>query len=238
MKNDNPLRISVVMAVWNAERYLEEALASIAAQTCPPAEVLLVDGGSTDGTPAIASRFEWVRFLPQRDRGLSDAWNTGVQTSSGDAIAFLDSDDRWVADKLRLQAEHLALHPEADAVIGKVHFFLQEGEAPPPGFRTSLLEGSYLAAMPGTTLLRRAAFDRVGDFDVGLNVATDIEWFARARDRGLRMDPLQEVLLHKRVHGGNLSYTSARSDNYERDLLRAIHRLRVERRRPPGGDGS
>src|SRR5690606_34292957 len=101
------MRISVVMAVKNAARYLRTALDSITAQTFAPAEVVLVDGASTDETAAIVSAYPIVRLIQETGRGYASAWNDGIRAAVGTHIAFLDSDDRWVPDKLQQQVDAL-----------------------------------------------------------------------------------------------------------------------------------
>ena len=129
------MNVSVVMAVRDGERYLAEALASVRAQTVAPLEVLLVDGGSTDATRAIAER-HGARVIDQGGDTLADAYNTGIRAARGDAVAFLSHDDLWMPRKLELQLAALA---DAEACVCHAEFFL-DGE-PPPGFRPELLDG-------------------------------------------------------------------------------------------------
>ena len=99
---------SVVMPMYNVEKYVRQAIASVLAQTYQHFELLCVDDGSTDGTLAIAASFAdpRIRIISQENRGLSGARNTGINNSSGLYVAFLDSDDYWDMDKLRSHLEH------------------------------------------------------------------------------------------------------------------------------------
>ena len=89
--------VSVIMPVFNAERFVAQALASVAAQTYSPVELLVVDGGSTDGTEALVQAYAAahgpVRWLRQTGSGLAAAWNSGLAAATGEWVAFLDSDD-------------------------------------------------------------------------------------------------------------------------------------------------
>lgn len=223
-------RVSVVIAARNAEAFLGEALASVRAQTWHDLEVLVVDGHSTDRTAAIARAFPGVRCLPQQGRGFAAAWNQGVREARGEWIAFLDSDDRWLPDKLRWQAGHLESNPGALAVVGHVRFFVT-GEAP-RHFRPELLAHSHVAYMPGALLARRELFQLVGDFPTEWRIASDVDWFARAKDAGVTIGVVPEVVLEKRVHQTNLSYTGAAepSNLARREILDVLRRSAARQR--------
>src|SRR5690348_16456087 len=110
-------RVSIVMGTLDAGRFLATALASIREQTFDDVEIVIVDGGSTDDTRAIAEEYD-ARVLHQRGEGLFEAWNEGVAAARGELIGFLDSDDRWDPPKLEAQVRVLDERPEIDYVIG------------------------------------------------------------------------------------------------------------------------
>jgi len=120
--------ISVVIPAYDGSAYLSEAIESILAQTAPPGEIIVVDDGSSDGTIEPASRYP-VRVLRTPHRGIGPARNRGVGASSGELIAFLDSDDLWTPRKLELQTAALAAEA-ADIVFGHQEEFVSP-EAPP-----------------------------------------------------------------------------------------------------------
>ena len=231
-----PPSISVVMAVKNAGRYLRDALDSIYVQTFAPSEVILVDGGSTDDTLHVANSYTRVRLIEESGRGYASAWNDGIRAATGDWIAFLDSDDRWVPDKLRLQIAAAALDPTAMCIIGHVQFFADEGQTLPSGFRAQLLDHSHVAYMPGAMLVRRALFDDVGYFDPAWTIANDIDWFAELKDRQTRIAILPDVLIHKRVHADNLSYLASRSPVINAEMIRVLRRSIHRQRHPAKAD--
>lgn len=197
--------VSVVVPTKNAARYLGEALDSVRAQTYERWEAVLVDGGSTDATLDIADGYDGVRCIRQSGAGLADAWNCGVAEARGGLMAFLDSDDRWEPEKLSAQVEVLAGDRGVDGAITRMRFFLEPGCAAPPGFRPELLATDHVAHMPSAILARRDVFDRIGTFDTRWAVSPDIDWFARLKDAGLRIEVVPKVLVHKRVHDANLS---------------------------------
>ncbi len=118
--------VSVVAIFLNAERFLEEGIQSVLAQTWPRWELLLVDDGSTDAASAIARRYaerdpERVRYLEHpghRNLGMSASRNLGLQHAQGKYLALLDADDVWLPEKLERQVTILEAHPEAALLIG------------------------------------------------------------------------------------------------------------------------
>ena len=224
--------VSIVMAVRNGERFLPRALDSIAAQSFTDYEVIVIDGNSTDDSVNIARRYSRIRCIQQTGSGFMSAWNQGIKLSASPFIAFLDSDDFWSPDKLRAQILYFSEHPQTDYVIGRVRFFLQDGIKPPPGFRPMLLEGSHLAYTPGTSLIRREVFSNFGLFEDRWTIASDLVWFAKLKEFGIKVGVVDDVLLHKCVHGGNLSYTTPK-ETYQRELTRFLKES-LDRRKTTG----
>src|SRR2546430_979121 len=111
--------VSVIMPAFNAERHIVESIQSVLSQTLPDWELVVVDDGSTDNTAEILRTFvsadARIKYVYQPNGRLGKARNTGFQHSSGGLIAFLDSDDLWLPEKLELQVTALAEH-DADIV--------------------------------------------------------------------------------------------------------------------------
>src|SRR5581483_306102 len=102
------MKISVVMAAFNAERYVAAAIESILAQTRKADEIIVIDDGSTDRTFEVLTRYEDnITLLRQDNTGPAIALNRAISAASGDMLAFLDADDLWAEEKLSLQAHNL-----------------------------------------------------------------------------------------------------------------------------------
>jgi glycosyltransferase involved in cell wall biosynthesis len=215
--------VSVIMAVRNGERFIAQALESVVSQTYGDWEIVVVDGSSADRSVEIASSYPRIRCLTQAGRtGFAGAWNEGIAAADGSLICFLDSDDLWEPNKLERQVEVLRRRPEVDYVITRVQFLAEPGVPLPPGFKPELLESDHVAHMPSAVMIRRVALDDVGPFRTDLEIANDIDWFARAKDRSLTLATVPEVLVRKRLHDRNLSYTKAERLNDEvLELLRS-----------------
>ena len=207
------------MAVRDGERYLAEALASVRAQTVAPLEIVLVDGGSTDATREIAER-GGARVIQQRGDTLADAYNTGIEASRGDVVAFLSHDDLW--DAAQARARQLKRLADAGACVCHAEFFL-DGE-PPPGFRPELLRHARPVRIMEALAARRSLFDRVGGLRAEVSPADDVDWFARVQDAGVEVAVLPQTLLRKRVHAGSTAHTQPAP-------LTQLLRTSIERRR-------
>jgi len=212
--------VSVIIAVKDGEAHLAEALRSVVEQAYPRLEPIVIDGNSADRSLEIARSFDGVRCIQQSGSGLAGAWNQAIEASTGELIAFLDSDDRWLPGKLEAQVELLAKRPEVAGAIALARFSLFPGSAAPPGFRPENLTGEHPAPMPGTLLVRREVFDQVGLFDPDYVVAMDVDWFARVKDAGLELATLPRLVLEKRFHETNLSHTDP--ERYRLEMLRAF----------------
>ncbi len=200
--------VSVIVAIKNSERFLSQALASIVAQSFKNYEIIVVDGDSRDNGPAIARSYPRTVCIPQNGTGFAHAWNVGFAASRGRFITFLDSDDLWTPDKLKSQLAMFQRNPVTEYVFGRIEFFLEPGTSLPKGFRSTALVGSLLGHMTGAAMIRRDVMERMGPFEVRWQIAGDIAWFSLLRDSSI-LGIVDEVLLRKRLHEGNLSHTTA-----------------------------
>jgi len=221
--------VSVVMAIRNAERYLTSALDSILAQTFQEFEIIVVDGASTDESLRIAKSYPAVTCISQIGTGFANAWSQGIEVARAPLVSFLDGDDVWAPEKLALQVGYLKDHPNKGYVFGRVEFFTSPGEVLPPGFKPSLMNGSHLAYMPGTSMFRRSVFDLIGLFESRWQIVSDIAWFHKLREAAIDAGFIDRVVLRKRVHSRNLSY-STEWDIYRRELFSLLKSSLDERR--------
>lgn len=226
--------ISVIIPAYNAARYLGEALASVRAQTLQPAEVIVVDNGSTDATAEIAAS-HGVRCEHEPRRGSANARNRGVDVSSGELLAILDADDLWTPQKLEWQSAALAADPGLEAVYGLMEHFISPDLPAEEAAAIHCPPGTAPARMPTLMLIRRAAFHRVGPFSPEMTLADVAEWQARAESTGLRHAIVPHVVMRRRLHADNMGRRNAalRTDyvkliKQKLDRERAAARLRGE----------
>lgn len=226
--------VSVIIPVYNYERYLGEALESVLSQTYKHLEVIVVDDGSTDRSAEVAKSFtdKGVTYCYQDNAGIGPARNQGVELAQGEFLAFLDADDRWPEEKTELQLRAFENDPALEMVFGQA-VQLQNG----PEWEAGVKDGKLPAAgmvpgiIPGTLFIRREAFDRVGKFSGGLKVGEFIDWYARAVELKVRSLVLPDLLLWRRIHDSNTGVRERQSrSDYARVLKAALDRKRAEGR--------
>jgi glycosyltransferase involved in cell wall biosynthesis len=223
--------ISVLIPVRDGAAYLAEAIGSALSQSHRPTEVIVVDDGSQDDTGEVAARFgSEIVYLRQAPLGSGAARNRAVEASSGDLLAFLDADDVFLPRRLERQVQVLIQDPSVEAVFGRVTEFI-EGDLPThadAALRHPMSDvPSHLAT---AMLIRRAAFERVGRFEIDQDVNVTVEWYARAQDAGLRSVMLDDLVLRRRLHAANIGMTRWDAGH---ELVR-IARESIERRRADG----
>ena len=197
--------ISVVIPVYNGEAFLAEAVASVLSQAEAILEIIIVDDGSTDGTPAIAQGFgPPVRYLRQENQGPAAARNHGVRLAQGDIIGFLDADDVWCAGMLAEQLAVMTAKPECDVVKGLTQFIHEvTGEDGSTGYQPKG-EPLIFWNLSGT-LYRRSVFDRVGLLNEAMRFGEDFDWVNRSREQGVGTEVLDRVVQLHRRHDGNMT---------------------------------
>lgn len=226
---DSRVQVGVVLPVFNGEAHLQEALESIAAQTLQPCDVVAVDDGSSDGSMKLLDAFG-ARIVRTDRLGQALARDRGIAEVSGDLIAFLDQDDRWLPDKLDRQVALLTAEPGLSFVGALSTVFLEARTARPPWWKplwdTGRPEPSLL---PSATLYRRMAFDKVGGFaSAAVKISEDLAWTARAQDFGLRRALVEEVLVQRRIHGDNTSRDAlVRVDEHFSIIRESLNRKRA-----------
>ncbi len=216
--------VSVILPVYNGEKYIECALNSVFSQESIH-EVIVVDDGSTDLTLAILEQFkDRVRVLKQIRQGAAAARNLGVSTATGEYIAFLDADDIWTPKKIAKQLIVLNSDPSTEMVFGHVEEFSDlDSKGTLPKAR-----GIMPGLSPITLLIRREVFEKVGNFATNWTRGEFIDWHARATERGIRGKVLPDILARRRVHESNSGHCEAseRTD-YARIVGAALQRRRA-----------
>lgn len=224
--------VGVIIRVRNAEPYVAEALASVLEQTQPPAEVVIVDGGSTDGSMnALAPFADRIRVVSQARDGLGGAAQDGIDATDQPIIAFQDADDIWPPDRLRAMLQALEAHPGWGGVMGRVEHFVSPDVPPERAGSFALPVGPQPGAGLPSLVLRREALDRAGGFREGLWAGEYMEWQDRATHAGVQIGHVDTLCLRRRVHLSNFT----RSESSRRGYLQALQVVLARRRadQPP-----
>ena len=170
-----------------------------------------------------------MRYVYQQNQGVAVARNAAISAARGELLAFLDADDLWTRDKLLVQVAHLLEHPDIGYVLAHMCVFLEPGTSWPASLNRAHYEQNPTGYLPSTLLARREAFGRVGGFDASLRHGSDSDWFLRARDAGVAMAVVPEILLERRLHGANMTRNA---EAYKRSLLPALRASLLRRRQP------
>lgn len=232
MSEGNPL-VSVVIPVYNGARFLRAALESVFAQTYRPIQVIVVDDGSIDESGPIAQSFPDVHYIRQENKGVAAARNAGIEAARGEFFAFLDQDDLWTPDKLKIQVDHLLKNPDLGYTLTQQQYFLEPGTPLPTWFKKDLLATVHAGWVLGTLLVRRTTFEQVGNFATVYTAANDSDWFFRAKAAEIPMAVIPELLLLKRVHEAN---DSGRAKEILSELLKVV-KISLDRQRATRTEG-
>ncbi len=218
-------RISVIIPVYNGESFIAQAIQSVLDQEYPAHEIIVIDDGSTDNTPAVLERFR-DKIITRRtsNLGVSNARNAGLEIAVGDYIAFLDADDVWFKNKLKKQVEAIRKYPEAGFICSdfavryrdmggrmRLHFSILRNkremnfDSPLKNspFRL-LVEENFIGTGSCATVKRSVALE-AGFFKMEYNRCEEFDYFLRC---ALLTDfiVLSDVLFYKRTHSSNLSH--------------------------------
>ncbi|WP_119462690.1 glycosyltransferase family 2 protein [Rhodospirillaceae bacterium SYSU D60014] len=196
-------KVTLITVALNARPTLERTIASVQGQSFPGFEHVVVDGGSTDGTTELLK--ERLRpcdyWISEADRGISDAFNKGIALAGGDYVQIINADDWLSPEQVSVAVQGLE-ETRADFVFGDLIFyrsdrpiFLYLGD---PDYRTTIHNRMPALNHP-TVLVRRAAFERIGLFDLRYRCAMDYDWFLRlhvAGGRGVHLPGLIGHMTH------------------------------------------
>lgn len=214
--------VSVLTAAYNSERFLAEALRSLFAQDYEPIESIVIDDGSTDGTPVVAREFPEVTYLRQENAGPAAARNAGLAVATGEFAAILDADDVLPPNKLSVQVGHLLEHPEVACVLGR-----QEWIDPPAWLTRDAVYGELDGIPLPSAVFRKDVLDELGGFDPSFRTGEDMDLLVRMREAGHQIVVMPDLVLYRRFHGSNLTHVGRPVTN---PLLRSL-RSKLERER-------
>ena len=230
--------VSVVMSVYNCQRYLAEAVESILAQTLRQFEFIIIDDGSTDGSGAMlkeyAERDPRVRLVSRANKGLTKSLNEGIALSRGRYIARMDADDVALPERFAEQVRWLDEHPDYAAVGSDVQQIDGDGN-PLPGpeiplahelIEKDLLQGKGGALRHPALMVRREVLVAINGYEERYITAQDLDLYLRIGERG-KLANLPKVLLRYRIHPESVNFAKRfRQDQDVHDILASAYRRR------------
>jgi len=206
------VRVSVIIPTYNRAALVKEAIASVLAQNFRDYELIVIDDGSTDNTlEAIRPFLKSLRYIYQKNQGVSRARNRGVKAAGGEFVAFLDSDDLWLKDKLLSQINFFESHPSAQICYTEEIWF-RRGRRVNPKLKHRKYNGwifekafSICLISPSSVMIRRELLDKVGLFDENLPACEDYDlWLRITKDYPIYLID-KPLIIKRNGHPGQLS---------------------------------
>lgn len=207
--------IDVIIAVYNGSKYIEEAIASVQAQSWQNLNIILADDGSEDNTLSIVTRLgtqdKRIKILSLPHRGVSATLNDAIKFSDAEFVSFLDADDLWHERKLEKQMEELNRNRTTDicfCMVKEFDSFQNDHDPQTHAARTGPLKGYSKIAFLG----KRTVFEKYGLFDEEVAIGDFVDWFSRIVRSGQAIAMLDDVLAYRRIHKHNTTATASKND--------------------------
>ena len=227
--DNSTLNVSVIIPTYNRKNLLKRALHSAISQTFVPQEIIVVDDGSSDGTKDwVLERFPCVRYISQDNSGVSSARNRGIREAKGSWIAFLDSDDEWMPDKLEKQ--EIAINDSKEAWLCHTNeIWIRNGIRVNQMKKHQKYGGDVFEncldicrISPSSALIKKEVFEMVGLFDESLKVCEDYDLWLRIT-AVLPVIFLDEQLITK--YGGHADQLSRVDNGIEQYRIKSLEKI-------------
>jgi glycosyltransferase involved in cell wall biosynthesis len=217
--------ISVIVAVYNTEKYITEALDSLFAQGYKNLEVIVVNDGSTDNTLKLLKEYsQIIKIISQENKGQSAARNVGIKCAKGSIIGFLDADDLWPEDHISLSLKYI-IDSDYDYVYGQTcHFRVVDN-------KKETKEPTFLVMSVSAYLYKAKVFDVVGLFDEGMRTGEDLDWTIRLAESSCKGMKIDNTMYLYRRHETNMTNSKelvnkGQLDSYKKKIERIKSNLK------------
>lgn len=219
------MKVSVILPVYNQEKYVAESIESVLAQTFPDFEIIVINDGSNDDSQGVIEKYQGkIRIFRQENRGLATTLNRGLAEATGEYIAFIDGDDLWSKDKLEIQTGILDNNPDIDMTFGEMEQFLSP-DLEHLAQKFQFKKGPSAGLMRVSMLARKEVYERYGSF-THVGFSEFVYWFDMARDNGLRYNQTKHLVAFRRIRENSLS----QNPHYYPDLLKYLKKRMDEKR--------
>ena len=223
--------VSVIIPTHNRLSFLKAALKSVFEQSYKIHEIIVVDDGSTDGTAKYLSKnFPTVSVICQKNQGVSSARNNGIRQATGEWIALLDSDDRWLPEKIEKQVGFLFQNRSYRACQTMEKWIRNGNHVMPPKYLEKSENGLFQRSLqrciicPSSVILHSTLFDEIGLFDESLPLCEDYDFWIRLLLEN-KIGLIEELLVIK--NGGHCDQLSRSSWGLDRYRIQSLEKLLV-----------
>jgi len=201
--NSNKLIISIVIPSFNQGKFIERTIESVLGQKYIDVEIIVIDGGSTDGTVEILKKYgDKIKWISEKDNGQTEAINKGMRMATGEIMAYLNSDDTYETDTLHVVSKYFEENPKAMIVCGKGRHIDENdkyiNDYPTEKVDVNVLKIKCPICQP-TVFWRRKLWEDIGDFNEKLNYAMDYQYWLRVAEK-YDFYFIDEYLANTRLH--------------------------------------
>ena len=230
--------VSVIMSVYNGERYLLEAIDSILTQSFRDFELIVVDDGSIDNSPQILKNISdhRLRIITQKNRGLPNSLNVAIAESSGKYIARMDADDICLPNRLQLQYNYMQKHPEIGIIGGQARKIDENGKHigemnKPIGSKYITKYIKYVCpVIHPTYFVRRDVYKKLAGYQ-NITPGQDYDFLYRAFNLGIRIDNIPQIIINYRINTSGNSSSNISRTLYAIKLIQRANEFRCKENR-------
>lgn len=221
------MKFSIIVPVYNGEKYIQETLDSIFTQSYENYEVILMDAVSSDSTLEIAAKYDMLKIISEKDNGQSDAINKGFKIATGDILAWQNADDTYLPNCFEEVADYFQKNPEVSLVYGYYELIDENSkwicDVKPIGWNEWLFKHGRFCPVQPTVFWRRNVYETVGELDTSLNYCMDVDLYARISKR-FKVQLLPKVLGKFRVHQESKTQNSYNKSVVRGEYLKVLSR--------------
>lgn len=201
---NNVMKISIITVSYNSKKTIAQTIQSVVNQSYKNKEYIIIDGGSVDGTVDVIQTYsdQIDHWCSEKDKGVYDAMNKGLQYATGDVVAFLNSDDWYETDTLERVVNYFE-NNDIDCLAGKVNFVLNDRIFEDDMLKSHTEEDIHFSMIyrHPAFFVKRAIFDRIGGFNTTYRIAADYDFALRAHNSGCRIMEVLDVFTNFRRDG-------------------------------------
>lgn len=193
------MKVSVITAVYNGEKYIEKTIQSVIGQTYPNIEYIIVDGLSTDNTLSIVQNYahKITKIISEKDKGIADAFNKGIALATGEIIGLINADDWYEPNAVELVVKNIQ---DADITYGKMKMWNNEKPLYTIDGNHQLLTNEMTLNHP-TVFVRKTIYEKYGAFQLKYKCAMDYDVLLRFYTENVRFKYIPQVIANMRLEG-------------------------------------
>lgn len=229
--------ISVVIPTFNRVKFIEPVIKILIEEKkqYPRMEIIIIDGGSGDGTAEILKKYSdgLAYWVSERDKGAADAFTKGVLAARGDYVRHFADDDQWIPGTMRIMADYLAQHSEIDILGAKAESFAMDKEGNLKPFPIPVTSGDFIfkdyleperkgVIITETCFFKRTLFSEIGYWNLRYGIACDVDFMIRALKRKKKVRCIDILIVKKIWHVESCIWKAPESfrKNYCRSILK------------------